>query len=81
MTYNINTTPLTQLLKLIHAAELSRENEVRIPIATARLITIALAELFEKLSQDYETVLAALSSPSTEVINLMVDGGTFNATE
>jgi hypothetical protein len=74
MQYQINQTPITQLMQLIHAAELSREKEVRIPIASARLISIALAELFEKLSQDYETLLESLAS-NNETISITMDGG------
>ena len=55
MQNQINLSPLTQLIQQIRSAELNSDKEVKIPIAKARLLSLALAECMDKLNQDYET--------------------------
>ena len=74
----INLSPITQFIQAVRAAELSRSQEVKMPIAQARLLNLALAEVMDKLNQDYETLFNALkNSSSTEVVSVSMDGGGF----
>jgi hypothetical protein len=75
----INTTPLTNFAQLLKAAELSRQQDVKIPIQQARLLNIALVEVLDKLNQDYESMYNALkSNTDTEVVSVSMDGGGFD---
>ena len=79
MQNQINLSPLTQLIQQIRSAELNSDKEVKIPIAKARLLALALAECMDKLNQDYETMFNQLKqSAGNEVISVELDGGTFN---
>ena len=76
MQSSINTTPISQYVQLLRAAEQSRQTEVKIPIQQARLLNLALAEIMDKLNQDYETMFNQLKqSAETEVVNIQLDGG------
>jgi len=78
MQNQINLTPITNLIQVIRSAELTQQKEVRIPIQTARLLSLALAEIQDKLLQDYETLFNQLkTSQDTEVISVTMDGGGF----
>jgi len=78
MQNQINLTPITNLIQVIRSAELTQQKEVRIPIQAARLLSLALAEIQDKLLQDYETLFNQLkTSQDTEVINVTMDGGGF----
>lgn len=75
----INTTPLSHFAQSLKAAELSRQQEVKIPIQQARLLNIALTELLDKVNQDYEALLLQLKSSTEEqVISVSMDGGGFS---
>jgi hypothetical protein len=78
MQNQINLTPITNLIQVIRSAELTQQKEVRIPIQSARLLSLALAEIQDKLLQDYETLFNQLkTSQDTEVISVTMDGGGF----
>jgi hypothetical protein len=78
----INTSPLSIIIQQIRAAELSQQKEVRIPIQQARLLNLALAEIMEKLVQDYEQLFTLLkTSTNTEVISVTMDGGSLDETK
>jgi hypothetical protein len=78
MQNQINLTPITNLIQVIRSAELTQQKEVRIPIQAARLLSLALAEIQDKLLQDYETLFNQLkTSQDTEVISVTMDGGGF----
>lgn len=78
MQNQINTTPITQFVHQIRASELSQSKTVSIDIQKARLLALSLAELLDKVNQDYETMYSALKrSVDTEVINVAMDGGGF----
>ena len=82
MQNQINTTPISQLIQLIKAAEISQSKEVKITIQQARLLNIALTEILIKMNQDYETMYNALKSSITpEVVTVQLDGGSFGNTE
>ena len=79
MQNQINVTPITQFAQLLKAAELSQSKEVRIPIQQARLLGIALIEVMDKLTQDYDIVLKELKENSgPDVITVSMDGGSFD---
>ena len=75
---SINTTPITQFLHIVKAGELGQQREIKIPIQQARMITIALSEMLDKLNRDYESMYNSLkSSTDTEQIAVTMDGGGF----
>jgi hypothetical protein len=78
MQNQINLTPITQFAQTLRAAELSQQKEVKIPIAQARLLNLALLEIQDKLLQDYESMYNALKgSVETAVVEVQMDGGGF----
>lgn len=78
MQNQINLTPITQFTQLLRAAELSQAKEIKMPIQQARLLSLALTEVLDKLNRDYETMYNALKqSPDNAVINVSMDGGGF----
>lgn len=78
MQNQINTTPITQFIHMLRAAELSQQKEIKIPIQQARLLNLALVEIMEKLNQDYETLFNSLKQPpDNQAITVSMDGGGF----
>ena len=78
MQNQINLTPITQFIQSVRAAELSQSKEVKLPIQQARLLNLALAEMLDKINQDYETMFNALKNTTdTEIITVTMDGGGF----
>ena len=78
MQNQINTTPITQFIQSLRAAELSQQKEVKIPIQQARLLNLALSEVLEKMNRDWETLYHALKQSSDpDVISVSMDGGGF----
>lgn len=75
----INTTPITQFAQVLRAAELSQQKEIKLPIQQARLISLALIEIVDKLNRDYESMYNKLTdSAATEVTSISLDGGGFS---
>jgi hypothetical protein len=80
MQSQINTNPLQQFIQQVRATELSQQKEVKVSIQQARLLSLALAEILNKLNQDYESMFNSLKQSTTDsVITVMMDGGTFDA--
>ncbi len=78
MQNQINTTPITQFIQNLRAAELAQQKEVKIPIQQARLLNLALSEVLEKMNRDWETLYHALKQSSDpDVISVSMDGGGF----
>jgi hypothetical protein len=78
MSNQINLSPLTQFVQSLRAAELSQAKEVKLPIQQARLLSLALSEIQQKLLQDQETLFNQLkSSAETDIITVNMDGGGF----
>ena len=72
----INLSPITQFIQILRAAELSQSKEIKIPIHQARMLSLALTEIMDKLNRDYETMYNMLkNSVNTEVITVSIDGG------
>ena len=79
MQNQINLTPITQFVQSLRAAELGQLKEIKMTIQQARLLNLALAELQDKLLQDYETMYNALkNSQDTEIVTVQLDGGGFD---
>jgi len=78
MQNQINLTPITQFIQSVRSAELTQAKEVKLSIQQARLLSLALAEVQDKLLQDYETMYNQLKgSMDTDVVNVEMDGGGF----
>jgi len=78
MQNQINLTPITQFIQSVRAAELSQSKEVKLPLQQARLLSLALSEIQDKLVQDYESLYIKLKeSTNTEVVSIQLDGGDF----
>lgn len=78
MQNQINLSPITQFAQLLRAAELSQAKEVKMPIQQARLLSLALIEISDKLNQDYESMYNLLKkAPENAIISVSMDGGTF----
>ena len=78
MQNQINLTPITQFIQSVRAAELSQSKEVKLPLQQARLLSLALSEIQDKLVQDYESLYIKLKeSANTEVVYIQLDGGDF----
>jgi hypothetical protein len=74
----INTNPVTQFTQAVRAAELGQQKEVKLSIQQARLLSLTLIEMLDKLNRDLETVYNAVKSNSdTEVVSVQMDGGGF----
>ena len=81
MQHKINLTPISQFIQTVRAAELGQQKEVKLPIAQARLLTLALSEIMDKLNQDYETMFHQLKKSvdqETSTISVTMDGGGFD---
>lgn len=78
MQNQINLTPVTQFIHQVRAAELGQSKEVKMSIQQARMLNLALAELMDRVNQDYESMFSALKrSVDTEVVSVSMDGGGF----
>ena len=78
MRNQINTTPISQFAQLLRATELSQQKEVKMPVAQARLLNLALTELLEQVNRDYGELLETLKQQQgSEVITVQFDGGSF----
>lgn len=74
----INTTPITQFIQTLRAAELAQQKELKMPIQQARLLSLALSEVMDKMNQDYESILNELKkNVDTGVVTVAMDGGGF----
>jgi hypothetical protein len=78
MQNQINLTPVTQFVQQVRSAELSQAKEVKMTLAQARMLNLALTELLDKVNQDFETMFNQLKqSVDTEVVSVSMDGGGF----
>jgi hypothetical protein len=78
MQHQINLTPITLYTQLLRAAELSQQKEIKIPIQQARLISMALNEMLDKINTDYSRLYDDLKNKNTDSITVSMDGGGFN---
>lgn len=74
----INLTPVTQFIQQVRSAEQTQAKEIKMSIQQARLFCLVLAEMQDKLLQDYETLFNQLKqNVDTEAITVAMDGGGF----
>ena len=79
MQNQINLTPITQFIQQVRSAEQTQSKEVKMGIQQARMLILTLAEVQDKLLQDYETMFNQLkNSIETEVVSVSMDGGGFD---
>jgi len=79
--YQINPTPITQFTQMLKSAELSQQKELKIPIQSARMLSITLTELIHKVNQDYESMFNQLKDSikiEKENVSVIMDGGGFD---
>jgi len=78
MQNQINLTPITQFVQQLRSAESTRQSEIKMSIAQARTLNMAITELLDKVNQDYETMFNALKrSLDTDIVTVTMDGGGF----
>jgi hypothetical protein len=78
MQNQINLTPITQFVQQLRSAESTRQSEVKLSLAQARMLNMAITELLDKVNQDYETMFNALKrSLDTDIVTVSMDGGGF----
>lgn len=78
MQNQINLTPVTQFIQSVRSAEQTQSREVKMTLQQARMLVLALAEVQDKLLQDYESMFNQLkNSIDTEVVSVSMDGGGF----
>lgn len=78
MQNQINLTPVTQFIQSVRSAELTQAKEVKLPMQQARMLSLALAEIQDKLLTDYESMFNDLKrSIDSDVVTVQVDGGGF----
>ena len=78
MQNQINLTPVTQFIQSVRAAEQTQSKEVKMSVQQARMLVLALAEVQDKLLQDYESMFNQLkNNVDTEVVSVSMDGGGF----
>lgn len=80
MQNQINLIPVTQFIQQVRSADQTQSKEVKMTIQQARALSLVLAEMQNKLLQDYETLFNQLKqSSSSEVITISIDGGDLEA--
>ena len=78
MQNQINLTPITSFIQQVRSAELTGGKQIAMDMQKARLLSLALAELLDKINQDYESMYNALKqSVDTQVVTVSMDGGGF----
>jgi len=78
MKNQINLSPVTQFVQQVRVAEQTQSRELKLNIQQARALVLVLAEMQEKLLQDYETMFNALKKTiDTEIVTVSMDGGGF----
>lgn len=78
MQNQINLSPISQFIQSVRAAEQTQSREVKMSMQQARMMVLVLAEVQDKLLQDYESMFNQLkNSVDNEVVNVSMDGGGF----
>lgn len=77
MQHQINTNPISLFTQILRSAELAQQKEIKIPIAQARLISMALCEILDKINYDYTKLYDQLKNTKSESISVNMDGGDF----
>jgi hypothetical protein len=79
MSNPINTVPLQQFIQQVKAAELGQQKEIKLDIKSAKLLSLALAEITAKLLEDYDKIIQTLLDKQGDgAISVKMDGGGFS---
>lgn len=79
MQNQINLTPITQFVQQIRSAELTQAKDIKISIQQARLLSLALTEIMDKMNRDWESLYNELKKAADpDVITVELDGGGFD---
>lgn len=79
MQNQVNISPIAQFIQQVKSAELTQSKDVKMTILQARLLSLTLTELLDKVNQDYEQLLLELkNNPSSDVVSISMDGGGFD---
>jgi hypothetical protein len=70
----INTQALQSFINQVKAADMSRQREVKIDIATAKNISYTLGVLLARLAGDYEDLIKK-TAQTEEIVTVNMDGG------
>ena len=71
----INTSPISQFLSLVKAAESSRQKEIRMDLDKAKKLHYCLTELLARHAEDLEQLLMTKDARDYEYIDIKMDGG------
>lgn len=70
----INTQALQSFINQVKAADMSRQREIKIDIATAKNISYTLGVLLARLAGDYEDLIKK-TAQTEEIVTVNMDGG------
>ena len=74
MQQQINLSPITQFIQQLKSAEFTNQREVKMSIQQARLLSISLVELMDRLLKEPTN-----KSANNEIVKINMDGGGFSA--
>lgn len=78
MQNQINLSPITLFVQQLRAAEQTQSKEVKLPIQQARMLSLALTEMMDKMNRDWESLYHELKAAADpDVITVELDGGGF----
>jgi hypothetical protein len=73
----LNTIPLQQFISQVKSAENSRAKEVKLDINAAKNLAFTLGIVMGRLHGDLEKLVSESNNTSNEVINITMDGSSF----
>ncbi len=75
----INVSVLQQFINQVKSADLARQKEIRLDIATAKNLSTTLALAMTRLAGDYEGLLQQQTqSVNDSVVEVKMDGGSWD---
>lgn len=70
---NVNSYPVQEFIELVKLADLTKKQEIRLDIKTAKTLAFTLGELTAQLAQDLNSTPKAMIQQ--DIIEVRVDGG------
>jgi hypothetical protein len=70
----INTQSLQNFINQVKAADMSRQREIKLDLATAKNISYTLGVLLARLAGDYEDLIKK-TAQTEEIVTVNMDGG------
>jgi hypothetical protein len=71
----MNTIPLQQFIQQVRSADAGKAKEVKLTIDQAKKLAFTIGEVMSRLEGDLEKLVAENKSSTTEVIDVVMDGG------